>query len=328
MYAHQDIWLEDVCYEQDHVNEVVEEIRKNFDEYFQDFIETEGGIGVSDEDFEKLKKKMGATSTGNKKKSSTMTASFKRVIVESLESFEKDQEKYIEIFDAENLEEDEEDVNSFKSKTLKNECPIIHSTLFNKRAKELDKYRGQFSIADPNELYEVIKTLSEFGTEYEEEIYDPNTYEEIESYEELGMEPMDTDEFTVYGVIGGGIKSHMMYKVHPSVFPNRSRSAIWALWYLTDKKKFGCHMDSEFLMIDVDKSIVQQNYFYPYEIFSFYAFEIYLMLRDKATELDAYIDPDYRYVIVDEFLDFVADQHADEIDFMKSQIKDGGWGYV
>lgn len=87
-------------------------------------------------------------------------------------------------------------------------------------------------------------------------------------------------------------------------------------------------MDSEFLMIDVGKSITQQNYFYPYELFAFYAFEIYKMLRDKATELNTYIDPEYRYVIVDEFLSFVADKHDSEISFLKAQIRDGGLGFA
>ena len=120
----------------------------------------------------------------------------------------------------------------------------------------------------------------------------------------------------------------MLYKVHPSLFPNRSRSAIWALWYLTDKESFGCKTDSEFLMIDLDKNIVQQNYFYPYQLFAFYAFEIYKLLRGKAKELNVDIDPDYRYVIVDAFLEYIAMEHDEEIAFLKSQIRDGGMGYA
>ena len=81
-------------------------------------------------------------------------------------------------------------------------------------------------------------------------------------------------------------------------------------------------------MIDLSKNIVQQNYFYPYRLFAFYAFEIYKMLRDKAAVYNAYIDTDYRYVIVDKFLDFIAMEHDEEITFMKSQIRDGGMGYA
>lgn len=327
MYAHEDIWIEDVCYDMEHIRKVVSEIKKNFEKYFNEFVLTTAGTGISAEDFEKLKKNFGVQSD-NKQKKKDMGINYKNIIVESVNNFEKDRKKYQDIFDEELLEEYQDDPSSFKSKILKNECPIIHSTIYNKRAKELDKYRAQFSVADANEMLDVVTALCSFGNKYVNDIYDRKTYEQITDYEELAMYPMDTDELTVYGVIGGGIKSHMLFKVYPEVFPNRSRSAIWALWFLSDKKTFGCAMDSEFLMIDVGKCITQQNYFYPYELFSFYAFEIYKMLRDKATELGAYIDTEYRYVIVDEFLSFVANKHDDEISFLKAQIKDGGLEYA
>ena len=118
----------------------------------------------------------------------------------------------------------------------------------------------------------------------------------------------------------------MLYKVYPEVFPNRSRRAIWALWYLSDKKVIDCKYDSEFLMIDTQKTITQQNYFYPYEIFAFYAHRIFQMLKEKAKENNVFLDPKYRYIFVDVFMDFIAKQHDEDISFFKSQIKDGGYG--
>ncbi len=173
----------------------------------------------------------------------------------------------------------------------------------------------------------MVYNLCVFGNEYANE-YNSDTYEDVKTYKDLGVELLDTDEYTYYGVIGGGIKTHMLFKIYPGLFPNRSRNAIWALWYLTGKQTFGCKTDSEFLMIDVNKSITQQNYFYPYQLFAYYAFEIYKMLRDKAEEMGAYIDTEYRYVIVDKFLDFVADEHEEEISFLKAQIRDGGMGFA
>ena len=52
------------------------------------------------------------------------------------------------------------------------------------------------------------------------------------------------------------------------------------------------------------------------------------MLRDKALEYNVKIDPDYRYVIVDAFLEYVSLEHNDEISILKSQIRDGGLGYA
>ena len=327
MYTRMDnSGVEDICYEQGHVETVLYAIKQNFDQYFMRFIDTTAGKGISIEAVQGLQKKLGIE-VQKKKKNSDLAENYKTIIREAIDDFERDQVDYQRIFRQEWLEDLDEDADVFKSKTLRNECPIIRKTLANRRAKELDKYRASFSQADADWLLRIVYNLCVFGDEYQRN-YDPDTYEDAETYQDLDLGLLDTDDYTAYGVIGGGIKTHMLYKVHPSLFPNRSRSAIWALWYLTNKKTFGCHTDSEFLMIDLSKNIVQQNYFYPYQLFAFYAFEIYKMLRDKATEYDAYIDPDYRYVIVDAFLEFIAMEHDDEIAFLKSQIRDGGMGYA
>ena len=318
--------VEDVCYEKNHVGMVLATLKKNFDQHFIRFLESTGGNGISLKDIQALQKKLGID-VQQKKKSHNLTENYKTIIREAIADFEKDRKDYLKIFRQNWLEDLDEDADVFKSKILRNECPIIRKTLANKKAKELDKYRASFSQADADWLLKVVYNLCVFGDSYQAK-YDPATYDDAKTYQDLEMSLLDTDDYTAYGVIGGGIKTHMLYKVHPAIFPNRSRSAIWALWYLTDKQTFGCKTDSEFLMIDLSKNIVQQNYFYPYQLFAFYAFEIYKLLRDKATEYNTYIDTDYRYVIVDVFLEFIAMEHDDEIAFMKSQIRDGGMGFA
>lgn len=327
MYAHQEERsVEEVCYKTNHIDKVIESINNTFKKYFDKFIMLEAGRITSEEEIKRLAEKFGVENV-KVKKNIDITKKFKNILVESVEDFEKDRKKYEAIFDEESLEEYEDDPQFFKSTVLKNECPIIHSTLHNKRAKELDKYRYDFSIAKSQELLSVVSNLYNFAEQYINNYYDENLYDNVEKYEDLRISLLDTDDYTVYGVIGGGIKSHMLYKVYPAIFPNRSRDAIWALWYLTDKKKFDCKQDSEFLMIDIDKSITQQNYFYPYELFVFYAHHIFKLINQKARENDIYIDLNYRYVIVDAFLSFVANEHKYEIDFLRQQIREGVYGY-
>ncbi len=274
MYRHQEERsVEAVCYEQKHIEKVLDIIKTKFPEYFNDFIMLEAGYGVSEQDVQKIAEKLGVQKVTSKK-NVDITKKFKNIIIEASENFEKDREKYIAIFDQEALEEYEDDPQYFKSTVLKKECPIIHHTLFS-TAKELDKYKRDFNISDSNELLTVVSNLFNFAEDYYDNFYEEKAYDKIDCHEGLEISDLDTDDYTVYGVIGGGIKSHMLYKVYPAVFPNRSRDAIWALWYLTDKKTFDCKQDSEFLMIDVDKCITQQNYFYPYELFTFYAHQIY-----------------------------------------------------
>lgn len=328
MYTHQEERsVESVCYQQEHIQEALEVIQEKFNHYFQEFIEHEAGYGISEKRAKEIANSLGMASSKNKNKIDTKL-NFNNIINNFIGEFEKDRKKYIEIFDEESLEEYEEDSSMFKSIVLRNECPIIHSTLHS-NAKELDKYKKDFNCSDAEDLITVISNLFYFSKEYYNEIYDKNGYEQIDNYEALKMSDLDTEDYSVYGVIGGGIRSHMLYKVCPEVFSNRSRNALWAMWYLTDKEIFDCEYDSEFLMIDKKKDgyITQQNYFYPYELFSFYAFKVYLLLKQKAIENGVYLNPEYRYVIVDAFLSFIANQHNDEISLLKQNIKNGGYGY-
>lgn len=323
MYLHEEGYVEDLCYDYDHVESVLDKIRKNFDKNFDKFIETEAGLVPSADEFGELIENLHVSSLLQSAKKSNYTAKYKSIIKEAIDDFEKDRKSYIDIFDEELLEEYEDAPANFKAKVLRDYCPIIRKVMRSK-TKEMGKYRHDFSIANPNELLEVIKRLCAFGTEYSNSFDSWEEYEQISDYEELGMGCMDTEEYTVYKVIGGGIKSHIMYKVHPEFFANRSRGAIWALWYLTEKAAMDCSMDSEFIMINCEKNITQQNYFYPYELFSYYAFRIYKLLKAKAEGLDVYIDPEYRYVIVDKFLQFVADEHEEEINFFQTAANEGG----
>jgi hypothetical protein len=81
-------------------------------------------------------------------------------------------------------------------------------------------------------------------------------------------------------------------------------------------------------MIDIDKCITQQNYFYPYELFAFYAHQIYQLLRNEAKILGVHLEYEYRYVIVDTFLSFIAGSHTSEISLLTNQIGDSDNGYV
>lgn len=320
--------LEDICYEPKHLELVRKEIQKNFGNYFLDFLETQAGKAISAAKAAEIAKALGATTRLRTPAGSKQKEAFLNIIQHAIAEFEKDREKYAELMDLEALEEYADDPSNFKNTVLKNQCPIIHSTLHNKKAKELDKYRMEFNKADPGDLLIVVKNLAAFAICYSEDNYDPEIYDELTSLEELALSDLDKDEnYTVYGVIGGGIKSHLLYKMNPEVFPNRSRAALWALYYLTDKKTFDCHQDSEFLMIHADKGTTQQNYFYPYELFSIYALHIFQLLNVEANRIGVELDSNYRYVFVDAFLSFVAESHAAEIDFLKSASGEVEYAY-
>ena len=104
MYVGFEDSVESVCYEWNHVQKVVEEIRRNFDKYFQGFIETLAGERVTDQDISVLKKNWGI-SEESKVSAKNLTVNYREIIQSAIESFEKDREDYEKIFDAELLEE-------------------------------------------------------------------------------------------------------------------------------------------------------------------------------------------------------------------------------
>jgi hypothetical protein len=175
---------------------------------------------------------------------------------------------------------------------------------------------------NPIDLLNTVFKFTTFANSYIKDIYNDASYDGIKKLDEMALAELNKEEYFTFGVIGGGIRSQMLYKLWPCAFPYRSREAVWALWYLTKKKVFSCEQDSEFLMINVKESTTQQNYFYPYDLFSYYAFEIYQLIRKEAEKLNVHLNSEYRYVIVDAFLSFVAKCHEDEINLLRMQLKE------
>lgn len=303
------------AFEPDHINHVLDEITDNFPSYFSRFCSTTDSNQL-DSQLSELSTVFKVTT--KKKKSlprkDVLLDHYQRFI----EDFSNNQQKYIDFLDIDYLEEYEDDPAAFKS-YLKNSCPIIHNSLWSP-AKEMDKYREAFYASNPSDLLRATKNITRYANEFYSSFVD-SYHESKGNYEELSLSELSKEDYIVYGVIGNGIKSHFLYKMHPEAFPNRSRNSIYALYYLTAKKTFGFKDDSEFLMIDVHKSITQQNYFYPYDLFSFYALKIYLMLKKASIDEGVSFQNQYRYVYLDTFLDFVANQHMDEINELKKNME-------
>lgn len=245
----------------------------------------------------------------------------------NLSSYEKERKPYQEILELDSLEEYKQDVNSFKNTILKNQMPIIRKTLQNKQAKELDKYRAAFNAAQPGHLFEVTSNIIKLANKWRNEWYNVKEFEKIDTCDELGYYDLDEEVYSAYGVIGGGIKSHFIYKLFPEMYPNRGREAVWALYYLSNKKNFGCKEDSQFLMINIDEGTTQQNYFYPYGLFSFYALRIFKKLKELYAIQGISLPIEHRFVIVDGFLSFVARTHQNEIDILKQNSKNYHYDY-
>jgi hypothetical protein len=225
-----------------------------------------------------------------------------------IKEFEKERPAYVELLDREVLAEYAYDPNAFKP-DLQTKCPIIRRCL-NSQAEVMDNYRRAFYATAGNKMLEVTTRIIEFGQEFAK-TFNAAQHFAATAPEALGLSALDDDEYTAYGMIGGGIRSHFLYQLYPHIFANRSQNAIWALYFLTEHKDYGLKDGSEFLMIE--ETGTQQNYFFPYDLFVFYSNQIYRELDRAATSAPCYLDPKYRYVYLNDFFDHVAELHRSDI---------------
>lgn len=318
--------LDDFCYEAHHIKRVFKEIEKNFTCYFDKYTASRSGVVISNEKIESFKETMNID--GNIKitiDKSKLKKNLESIKMTAIKEFEKDVEEYEELFDLDTLEEYEEDPAGFKN-DLKKDCSMIRKTL-NSKDKSLDQFKIKFKVCNATKLLQVMTNIAKYVNGYAEiwEDYDYDygyTIENLIEDDLLEQSILDTEGYGLDGVIGGGIKSYVAYKLLPEYFPHRSREAIWALWYLTNKKDFGYQEDSEFLMILTDKVVTHQNFYYPYRLFGIYSYLIYQALLEQYNELDVYFPEKYRYVLTNDFLRFVAKCHEEEIGELTRNLRE------
>lgn len=220
--------VEDECFQVKHIQKVLDKIKENFQGYFDKFLESQQSH-IPQDRIDTLHDRFIVDSEG-KHLVLDRSRACRELFEEAISDFEKDKKAYVDLFDQELLEEYEDDPQQFKSCALKIDTPVIRKTLRNLYAEQLDKYRAAFARANAVDLLTVVSRLSRFSEDYVQNKYNAETFEDIVYYKDFNLTVLDTEEYTVHGVIGGGIKSTMLFKNYPDVFSSRSRLAVWALW--------------------------------------------------------------------------------------------------
>jgi hypothetical protein len=272
--------LEKQAYEPGHVQQVLAEIEGNFPDYFKSFAQQ-----PLDPAFDK-----------------------------HIQEYEKEQEAYREYRDLEALDEFEYDPNAFKSHTRRR-CPIIRRCLMS-RDEVMKDYRRSFNTVTGRQLLDTVRNIAEFGISYVAD-FDDEDHENAATYGDLGLKPLNDDKYQCLGVIGYGIQSSLLYGLYPRNFAHRSQDAVWSLYFLSGRKDFGLEDGPEFLMVRPDEGTCEQNFFYPAELFGFYALWAFVLLKSACEDLGITFENRYRYIYLSRFCDHVADTHREDINAFK-----------
>ena len=279
-----DSTLEEEAYDPVHIDAVITDMEAGFREYFEDFAPNHRALAERYE--------------------------------AAISKFQGEQSHYQTLFALDKLEFYRYDPNSFKG-DMRRLCPIVRRCL-NSPAKVMDSYRASFNGTAGADMLDITTNIVKFGRDFVQE-FDEGRHLHAKDPAELGVSELDSEPYTAYGIIGGGIRSHFLYQLHPNVFCNRGQNAIWACYFLVCCKDYGFPGGSEFLMIDPSGAGTQQNYFYPYELFSFYAIQLLKQLESASNALGCKLDSGLRYVYLNHFLDFIADNRREDINCLKPQ---------
>lgn len=277
--------LEDKVFENDHINTVLNEMGKGFARYFQTF---------------KLEP-------------------INRLFQEYILKHQSELSAYEEYLNIDILNEFEYDPNAFKGHT-KSRCPIIQRCLWS-QDEVMKVYKRSFNESSGRELLDAVKKISQFGKKYVDE-FDDELHEDAAYPPDLKLEMLNEPEYGSHGVIGYGIQSTLLHGLYPREFAHRSQNSVWSLYFLSNRKDFGLEDGSEFLMIQVEKNTIEQNFHYPAQLFGFYQLQVYLMLKYACEDLNITFDNTYRYIYLDAFNDHVAEQHRNDINTYRRSSED------
>lgn len=232
------------------------------------------------------------------------------IFKKSIEDYEKEHKAYREYLSFEALLEYESDPNAFKRHT-RNHCPIIRRCM-QSPDEVMRQYQKSFSLVSGRQLLDAVRNIAEFGLDYSI-TFDDEGHEDAATFSDLGLELLNDPKYGCVGVIGYGVQSSLLYGRYSRYFAHRSQNAVWALYFLSGRKDFGLLDGSEFLMVDPDEGICEQNYFYPAELFGFYSLKIFLMLKAACKELKITFYDLNRYTYLDAFNNHVAETHREDI---------------
>ncbi|MDC3958565.1 hypothetical protein KEG38_32215 [Polyangium jinanense] len=243
----------------------------------------------------------------------------------AIQAYDKEAPKYREFFDTDMLREyREDDPDSFKA-MLSRKCPVIRKCTQSKR-EELKEWNIRYKLTPSEVLLTKFENLVFFANDYLGTRGDESEYAEIDDPDDIGFESVEEEQVGVPGVIGGGIRTRVLHNLDARVFPDRSGTALYGMYFLSGMGTFGLRSKtSEFLMVDdkvknPDRNIkMDHNFWYPYRIFTIYALRIARRIEEECAKRSLCFDTQYRYVYVDALLHHVCDQHRQDLSVMRGQ---------
>jgi hypothetical protein len=258
--------------------------------------------------------KVKKTSKDSKDDPTALMAHFKK----ALERFERESPSYKEFFHPEAFEEFQLSKGSFKPE-LGRKCPIMRHTL-NSKSPELLEWRKRYNLTPSTELLDVFANVLDFAEDFIDDT-DAAKFSKIDTLPAIDFSTIEDDEeCRINGVVGMGIKSEVLHKLDPALFPARDRRSLLGLYLLSDQENFNLPSgSSEFIMYDPERKFkngsiyASHSFWYPYALFTLYSLRLYRLLKRDLAALGVALDDSFRFVYTASFLKQVTGLEEEKI---------------
>lgn len=302
-----------------HVAKVWSAIERHLPDYWEKFVSqhrTADGLAL-------LAAKFGGPQPRNRGEAQAIAAALEPYV----DAYDKNAAKYRTFLDPESMEEFQDDPGAFKS-SLARDLPVVARTLQQQRP-ELREWQQAFRACRARDLVTVFTNVLDFAEDWQAS-HPPALFAATDEPAAFGLGPLDDEAMTIPKVIGMGIKSITLFYLDPERFAPRGRNGLYGLYFLSGMDDFGLpSRSSEFLMINdrapaSDGSIIMdQNYWYPYNVFTLYSLRVFRWIAATAGAAGYTVDPTLRFVFTDAFFESVCDAHKEHLKTMRAHERFG-----
>lgn len=253
-------------------NVIKSELDKNFDLYFEKYF------------------------TQSREKAISASEEIEETVEEYANSFEQQ-------FNPDKMVKYQKRLVEFRDKVVAEHLWTVRAAL-RSREEELVRYKAAFKRAKPADIYRIISNILGFAFEYKKDMRSSISIDTVTTIEELGLDGIYEDDLILSGVIGLGVRSEILHRKFPAVFPIMTRRSQWGMHFLAGNAM-------EFLRYEYDnyneETRVVNQFEYDYPRFTFYANYLAVLLRRKLGSLHIPWNEDLRFGYVNLFISHVFD---------------------
>jgi len=200
-----------------------------------------------------------------------------------------------------------DDLDAFKNEVFANELWTVRSALRDMSNRELDRYRESFDNATATEVYEHAQNILAATSDYVSNVFPKVILKAAQKIEDLKLEYLNQKDMTMHGVIGLGIRSELLHRLYPGIFPIMTRKTLWGMYFLTDQGEFVVDENRD------GKSRTSHQWNYQYDRFCFYSNFLMNIMEVYLGKHNIKIKPELRYGYINLMLFEYAEKHKDEI---------------